>query len=92
MSGNLCLQKTNGTYRVELRYYYLDASLGHQLIATSDSRSLTGNNGALNQSAVNLTLPRVFSAAIHHAHLQIQKQDTSGAWTDVSGAVATMDY
>ena len=92
VSGNLCLQKTRDTYRVELREYYLDASLGHQLIATADSRALTGNNGALNQSAVNLQLPRVFSAAVHHAHFQLQKQDSSGAWTDVAGGVAFVDY
>ncbi len=92
VSGNLCLQKTRDTYRVELREYYLDASLGHQLIATADSRPLTGNNGALNQSAVNLQLPRLFSAAVHHGHIQLQKQDTSGAWTDVAGGVAFVDY
>ena len=72
MSGDLCLQKTKDTYRVELRYYYLDPTLGHIEIAASNSRPLTGNNGALNTSAVNLQLPRVFSAAVHHAHVQIQ--------------------
>src|SRR3954452_19265693 len=92
VSGNLCLQKTRDTYRVELREYYLDASLGHQLIAASDSRPLTGNNGALNQSAVNLQLPRVFSETVRHAHFQLQKQDSSGAWTDVAGGVAFVDY
>jgi hypothetical protein len=92
VSGNLCLQKTKDTYRVELREYYLDAVRGHQLIATADSRPLTGNNGALNQSAVNLQLPRLFSAAVGHGHIQLQKQDSSGTWTDVSGAVATVDY
>ena len=92
VSGNLCLQRTRDTYRVELREYYLDAVLGHQLIATADSRPLTGNNGALNQSAVNLQLPRLFSAAVHHGHIQLQKQDSSGAWTDVSGGVAFVDY
>jgi hypothetical protein len=92
LNGDLCLQKTRDTYRVELRYYYLDAALGHQVIAAADSRPLTGNNGALNTSAVNLQLPRVFSAAIHHAHAQLQKQDSSGAWTDVAGGVAYIDY
>ena len=93
VSGNLCLQKTRDTYRVELREYYLDATLGHQLVATAASRALTGNNGALNQSAVNLQLPRLFSGAIRHGHIQLQKQDTTtGAWTDVCGAVSTVDY
>ena len=92
VSGNLCLQRTRDTYRVELREYYLDAVLGHQLIATADSRPLTGNNGALNQSAVNLQLPRLFSAAVHHGHVQLQKQDSSSAWTDVAGGVAFVDY
>jgi hypothetical protein len=92
LSGDLCVQKTKDTYRVELRSYYLDPSLGHIEIAASDSRPLTGNNGALNTSAVNLQLPRVFSAAVHHAHIQIQKQDSSGAWVDVIGGLAFVDY
>jgi hypothetical protein len=93
VSGTLCVQKTKDTYRVELRYYYVDAVKGHQLLAVADSRSLTGNNGALNTSAVNLQLPRLLSGAVHHGHVQLQKQDsTTGAWTDVGGAVNAFEY
>src|SRR5262249_49415804 len=92
VNGQICLQKTKDTYRVELQYYYLDSALGHVLVAKQDSRAITGNNGALNTSAVNLTLPRLQSDAIHHAHLQLQEQDpATGTWTDVTNVYASMN-
>jgi hypothetical protein len=85
VSGDLCLQKTKDTYRVEARYYYEDPASTHFLIATVDSRATTGNNGALNTSSVNLQLPRVNNTNVHHAHIVIQKQDpATGAWSDYS--------
>jgi hypothetical protein len=88
VSGDLCLQKTKDTYRIEARYYYEDPAQTHFLIATADSRATTGNNGALNTSSVNLQLPRVNSTNVHHAHIVIQKQDpATGDWSDFSSFV-----
>src|SRR5262249_10386715 len=93
VTGDLCLQKTKDTYRVELREYYLDSKApgGEALVALVDSRALTGNNGGLNTSSVNLQLPRLQSATIHHAHLVLQMKDSTGAWQDVLGGVAYLN-
>lgn len=95
LTGDLCLQSTKDTYRVVLEYYYRDphlpASSDHVKIASVASRPTTGNNGALNTSSVTLTGPRVLSAAVHHAHVQIQVQDASGKWSNFGG-FSSADY
>ena len=83
----MCLQSTTGTYRVALELYYLDPPRRHAHVKIGQSHSLpaTGNGAAVNDFAVNLQGPKVLSAAIHHAHVQLQQQ-VGGVWQDVSGA------
>jgi hypothetical protein len=89
LTGDLCLQGTTNTYRVALELYFTDGGF-HSLVSSSTSLPATGNGAALNAFAVNLNGPKLQSAAIHHAHIQIQRQD-AGGWTNVGGA-AVVSY
>jgi len=97
LTGSVCVQNNTGTYRVALELYYLDSTPGpftqHVKIAQSFSLGATGNGAALNSFDVNLQGPKVLSAAIHHAHVQLQQQ-VGGVWQNVPGAgtVSTVDY
>jgi hypothetical protein len=82
LTGSVCLQSTTGTYRVALELYYLGPA--HVKIGSYHSLPAMGNGAAVNDFAVNLQGPKVLSAAIHHVHVQLQKQ-VGGVWQDVSG-------
>jgi hypothetical protein len=94
LTGSVCVQNNTNTYRVALQLYYLDATPGpiatHVLVSESHSLAATGNGAAVNDFSVNLQGPKVLSAAIHHAHVQLQQQ-VGGVWTNVGGA-SIADY
>ena len=85
LTASVCVLNTTNTYRVALRLFYLDPTLGHVMISESTSLPATGNGAAVNDFAVNLQGPKVLKAAIHHAHVQLQQQ-VAGVWQDVTGA------
>ena len=83
LTGSVCLQSTTGTYRVALELYYLGPRSRERSARTSPCPPRAG--AAVNDFAVNLQGPKVLSAAIHHAHAQLQRQ-VGGVWQDVGGA------
>jgi hypothetical protein len=89
LTGSLCLQKTTGTFRVALEYYY-DINGAHDKIGTYGSLASTGNGAALNSFSVNLSGPVVLSGPIDHVHVVIQQQ-VAGVWQNV-GSARVVDY
>jgi hypothetical protein len=88
LTGQLCLQNTTATVQAVIISY--DNS--HVEINRVDSLDSTGNGGALNQFAVNLSGPVFNSAAMNHVHVQLQRQTPAGAWVDIPGATEILNY
>jgi hypothetical protein len=84
--GDLCLQKTTGTYRVALEYY--DNS--HNLLGTYGSKDSTGNGAKLNTFSVSKQGPALLSSAMNHVHVVVQEKN-GATYTDV-GIPAIVDY
>jgi hypothetical protein len=91
VDGDLCLQKTKGTFRIALVYY--DNAQNHTELGRYYAGKTVGNNSSLQTTAVAKKGPRLNSSAMNHVHVVIQKLNSStGAWVDDTSNVIYATY
>ena len=92
IDGDLCLQKTTGTFRIKLVYYPSSGDHSNPIGSYYGDKTV-GNGSSLQTTAVAKQGPKVNVSAMNHIHAVIQEYDSStSTWVDDTSNVIYATY